>query len=71
MVKHVSIIFKLKPGRWVLRGAPYLWDELEKDFSAIQLLLSKMCFTEHFEKDFLKLTNHSFYTDVKSVFIFL
>jgi len=46
MVKSVSIIFKSKPKRWGLRGDPYLWDELEKNFSTILFPCSKECFID-------------------------
>ncbi|MBM7648176.1 hypothetical protein JOC78_001118 [Bacillus ectoiniformans] len=66
MRNSVSIIFQSKPEQWGLRGDPYLWDELEQEFTDISLPCSKMCFIGHFKNHFHKLTNHPFDTDTDS-----
>lgn len=36
-MKTVGDLFQEKPGRWGLRGDPYLWQELETHFAHIPL----------------------------------
>ena len=56
------IIFYPRPENWGLRGDPYLWMDLEKEFRPVELPCSKNYFIKHFEECFEKLTNQRFRT---------
>lgn len=55
----VSEIFDEKPAQWGLRGDPYLWDEMQKEFSTVPIVVSVEMFREMFYAAFAKLTNAS------------
>ena len=63
MRQSVSEIFDERPVQWGFRGDPYLWDEMAKSFSTIDITCSKSQFTVLFKEFFLELTNHAFEGD--------
>ena len=52
----VSMIFEEKPKQWGLRGDPYLWEEMRKEFATIPITISLEEFTKEFKDVFEKLT---------------
>jgi len=56
-LKHsVADIFKERPNQWGFRGDPYLWNDLEKFFSAKSMPYTAKEFTEEFYAVFEALT---------------
>lgn len=46
MVESVSKIFKKRPDQWLLRGEPFLWDDLEQLYSQYTLPMSRERFED-------------------------
>jgi hypothetical protein len=67
MKKSVSIIFEEKPEQWGFRGDPYLWEELQHLFNAVELPCPESCFIHHFEKFFQDLTDRPLKTEAPFV----
>ncbi len=53
---YVSVIFEEKPQQWGLRGDPYLWEEMSKEFSTVPINISLEDFIEEYKRIFEKLT---------------
>lgn len=52
---RVSEIFNEKPERWGLRGDPYLWEDMKKEFDGVPITISAEEFREMFYAAFEKL----------------
>lgn len=52
----VSMIFEEKPKQWGLRGDPYLWEEMRKEFATVPITISLEEFVKEFKDVFEKLT---------------
>ena len=52
----VSTIFEEPPERWGLRGDPYLWRDMSKEFSAVPVTISPEDLEKKFKESFEKLT---------------
>ncbi len=52
---RVSEIFNEKPEQWGLRGDPYLWEDMQKEFSSVPITISTEEFREMFYETFEKL----------------
>ena len=52
----VSAIFEEKPERWGLRGDPYLWEELKKEFTTVPVTISLEDFEKELKAAFERLT---------------
>lgn len=52
----VSAIFEEEPKYWGLRGDPYLWEEMRKEFSTVPITISLEEFEKEFQETFEKLT---------------
>ena len=59
----VSAIFEEKPVQWGLRGDPYLWDEMKKEFSTVSITISLEEFVKEFKDVFERLTGMSLTSD--------
>ncbi|MPN44419.1 hypothetical protein SDC9_191984 [bioreactor metagenome] len=46
MAESVSKIFKKRPDQWLLRGEPFLWDDLEQLYSQYTLPMSRERFED-------------------------
>ena len=60
-MNKLSDLFKKKPEKWGLRGDPYLWEELEKLFSEIEMPELEEKLKAIYEESFEKLTGYSIY----------
>lgn len=58
-----SVIFEEKPAQWGLRGDPYLWEEMRKEFLAVPVTIASEDFEKKFKEVFEKLTGVSISSD--------
>ena len=49
-------LFEPKPQNWGLRGDPYLWEDMKKNFSSVTLPVSTEVFIEKFRAGFEEIT---------------
>ncbi len=59
----VSAIFEEKPKQWGLRGDPYLWEDLKKEFSTVPITISLEDFVKEFKEAFEKHTGNPLTSD--------
>lgn len=55
----VSAIFNERPEKWGLRGDPFLWDDLEREFSQVLLPCTEEEFISKMKEYFFYITGHS------------
>ncbi|MBQ8198996.1 MAG: hypothetical protein IJZ76_06185 [Lachnospiraceae bacterium] len=59
----VSAIFEEEPKQWGLRGDPYLWEDLKKEFSTVPITISLEDFVKEFKEVFEKYTGNPLTSD--------